>query len=178
MYHPLSLESPSEELSPSRRSPYPKHHLPLHHLSASSRDTASSSSASSDDTTTTGASSFISRDPLYFETEPIYSDAYTPHIKRRKEPLYHETMPDYPPSSTPANSNINNMNNRRLSTAPRKSITPPQTLSRRPTILGDSPPPVPTSRRPSGAISPMSFSGNNSFVESGGGGSTMENTNV
>lgn len=188
LYHPLALESPSEELSPSRRSPHPQH-LPPHlasvtgrpSMKASSGDTASSSSssASSDDTTTTGASSGISRDPLYFETEPIYSDAYTPHNKRRHEPLYHETVPDdihQQPSNLSSSvpyANTNTLNHRH-NTAPRKSVTPPQTLLKRSTTFVDSPPPVPTSRRPSGAISPLS---SNNFVE-GGGGSIIENTKV
>ena len=69
------------------------------------------------------------RDPLYFETEPIYSDAITPYNKRRYEPLYHETVPE----------TLNN-NGRKSSVF---------SLGRRPS---DSPPPVPTSRRPSTAI--------------------------
>jgi len=72
------------------------------------------------------------RDPLYFETEPIYSDAITPYNKRRYEPLYHEMVPE----------TLNN--NERKS-----SIFLPSSLGRRPS---DSPPPVPTSRRPSSAI--------------------------
>ena len=169
LYHPLALESPSEE-APSRRNQYLSTPTPPTGF-ATPPKTASGA---------TDATTASSRDPLYFETEPIYSDAYTPRNQRKKEPLYHETIPDDSQSSQPPSTSSSSLSssssslpitNHTLSTAQRKSITPPQTLSRR-IAADDTPPPVPTSRRPSGAIfTPPS----GSFIENGGS-ETTENT--
>ena len=144
LYHPLSLESPSEENT------------------SSSPNNSPNTSASA---VTTPSITVENSAPLYFETaeEPIYSHAFTPHIKRKHEPLYHETVPDdlskppqrkppAPPTSTltsPSTISASAKDNRLDSNSKRKSITPPHTLSRR---KEETPPPVPNTRRPSGAI--------------------------
>lgn len=78
--------------------------------------------------------------PIYFETEPIYSDATSP-FNDVQEPLYHETVPD---GNDESGAKIGG-NNETIS----KDDIPVPPSSRRPS---ETPPPVPTSRRPSSAL--------------------------